>query len=59
MPPSSPPQASASLWLHGQGPASQQAYQSLAEGPCHLWLPDKLDVTCVFWPLQEPRCCKE
>lgn len=41
------------------GPASQQAYQSSAEGPRHLWLPDKLDVTCVFWPLQEPRCCKE
>lgn len=41
------------------GPASWQAYQSLAEGPCHLWLPDKLDVTCVFWPLQEPRCCEE
>lgn len=37
--------------------ASRQACQSLAEGPCRLWLPDRLDITCHL-PLQEPWCHK-
>lgn len=41
------------------GPAAWQAYQSLAQGPCHLCFPKGLDATCVFWSLRKPRCCKE
>lgn len=46
------------LWLHGQ--ALPCGGPTRAWPRAHrLWLPDGLDVTCVFRPFKEPRCCKE